>query len=245
MVTISKKHRLFIGVGLGVLLVGMATLALVRARLPERDPAIGAPINQPGDDRYPWHSVIATVFWIGEEESVDNAFITNVETAWDLRAVQTFGGVDDPEKRTPDGVKPQAFEPKHNPFYMALPAAEFTRSGIVEEARVKSYWNTEAVADKESLFKGRWAEVFYQGRTVFVQWVDVGPFEEFDYDYVFGRNKPKNKFGKAAGIDLSPAAEAQLDFDGVAQVFWRFIDVEDVPDGPWKKYPLIDNKTNW
>lgn len=244
MVAVSKRMRFCIGIGLGVALVAAATLLAARTQRGQ-DPANGAPVTATGDSRYPWHSVTGTVFWIGEQESVDNAFITNVETAWDVRAVETFGGVDDPRQRSADGVKPAAFDPKHNPFYMALPAAEFTKNGLLDEARIKSYWNNEAVPDKQSLFKGRWAEVYYQGKVVYVQWVDVGPFEEQDYDYVFGQNKPKNTFGKAAGIDLSPAAEAQLGFTGTAPVFWRFIDADLIPAGPWKTYPAITNATNW
>jgi hypothetical protein len=244
MVRIPKKLQLSIGIGVATLAAGFAIFMFTKNDGVQIDTADGAPTSG-SETRYPWHSVIGTVFWVGEDETSDNGFINNRETAWDLKATETFGGVDDPEKRADNGVRPAAFEPKHNTFYMALPATEFNRSGLVKEAREKSYWGTETADVKTSLFKGRWAEVYYQGKTAYVQWVDVGPFEEYDYDYVFGHNKPKNKFGKAAGIDLSPAAEAHLGFDGVASVFWRFVDAPNVPDGPWRTYPAITNTTNW
>ena len=204
-----------------------------------------APPGETAGGRYPWHSVVGSVFWIGEDETAENAFINNRETAWDLDATGSFGGVDDPDVRTTDGLAPKQFTPRHNTFYMALPAAEFTEAGPVAEARHKSYWSQDNVAENTSLFKGRWAEIYYNGQKAYVQWADVGPFEEHDYDYVFGHNKPKNTWGLGAGIDLSPATAAYLKIDGAAQVFWRFIDADQVPDGPWKLYPAITNQTNW
>lgn len=243
MVRLSKKY--WTSFAVVVSLVTLVSAVWLSRQNDIIDHTIAPPGKVATDSRYPWHSVVGTVFWVGEDETADNAYINNRETAWDLWATETFGGVDDPLKRTADGLQPQAFTPKHNPFYMALPAAEFNKQGVLPEARQKSYWPDQALVAGESLFKGRWAEVYYQGKTVYVQWVDVGPFEEYDYDYVFGHNKPKNAWGKGAGIDLSPAAAHVLGVNGVGDVFWRFVDASSVPDGPWQRYPAITNKTNW
>jgi hypothetical protein len=47
--------------------------------------------------------------------------------------------------------------------------------------------------------------------------------------------EPKNKLIKAAGIDLSPAVRDCLHVEPVANVSWRHVDDQDVPDGPWRK----------
>ncbi len=199
---------------------------------------------------YPSHSVFATIFWLGEGATAENAYITNVETAWDKDAIKSFGGVDDPSKRTADGM-PQ-FTPSYNPFYFALPAMEFDDSGVIVAARQRSYWHDQRISDDRSLFKGRWIMVksVDTNKVIYAQWVDVGPNQERDYEYVFGDGsvQPKNTFGLKAGLDLSPAAAINLGIDskvGGADVTWQFVNDADVPDGLWKRYAPIDNAVNW
>jgi hypothetical protein len=182
------------------------------------------------------HEVTATVYWIGEDATADNDYISNVPSAWDSDAVERFGGIDSPDGRN--------FTPEHNTFYFALPAAEFTEDGLIQGAREASPWASEIpeLAEDESLFKGRWVKL---GDGVYAQWQDVGPNEEHDYDYVFGGEQPTNTFGERAGIDLSPDAANELGIDGSGVVTWEFVDEDEVPDGPWKQHPPIDNKTYW
>ena len=208
-------------------------------------------------ENYALHeNITATVFWIGEAADASNDFISNVPTAWDSDAAQRFGGYDGatgPDTSVTDVPRDEngivtEFIPKHNPFYFALPAGEFDENGRIPGARERSPWASQVVPEGESLFKGRWIMVTNGQATIYAQWLDVGPNEEQDYDYVFGdgTQSPENTFGLNAGLDLSPAAATGLGFnDGGITVSWSFIDAKDVPNGPWKDYPPIDNKTYW
>ena len=242
----------------GLALVG--TLALAGCST-ESEPA--SEINQPvttteqiaGPEQYMNHeNIMTTVFWIGEAADASNGFISNVPTAWDGDASARYGGYDGstaPDSSVSDTPRdelgiPLGFQPLHNPYYFALPAAEFNESGLIPGAREQSPWASETVADDESLFKGRWIKITNGDKTVFAQWLDVGPNETDDYGYVFGNERPKNTFGLDAGLDVSPATAKALGFDdGGIAVSWSFVKPEDVADGPWKKYPPIDNKTHW
>ena len=203
----------------------------------EKGVSMNAEQTETNGGEYPSHEVIATVYWVGEGATADNDYISNVPTAWDEHAVERFGGVDDPAGRN--------FEPKHNTFYVALPASEFDESGLIKGAHEASPWADEELVEGESLFKGRWLELRSGGETTYAQWHDVGPNVEDDYGYVFGEGEPTNTFGEHAGIDLSPDVAKFLGLQGSGVVSWCFIDTEKVPDGPWKTYPALDNKTYW
>lgn len=211
------------------------------------------------ESEYPWHrDIVATVFWVGEGATVDNDFITNAESAWVTDWAGEFGGIDDPDNRNPDNPNyPAGFIPKQNPFYFALPAAEYDENGLIPGAREASPWGDESPSNG-SLFKNRWVEVVRRlpdGKDYrcYAQWEDVGPAGQDgsvqQYDYVFGTGEVDNTFGLGAGIDLSPACAINLGMDknvsnqsGV--VDWRFIDLEDVPDGPWKEI-VSTSGPNW
>jgi hypothetical protein len=227
----------------------VGTSAVAACSRSEGGPRTASPENE----RYPEHTVVATVFNVGEAASADNAYISNTGTSWDSDATATFGGFDNPEDRSAEGL-PANFAPNHNPFYFALPADEFDENGIISGAREASPWAGEPVGDGRSLFKGRWIQVTRGDSTIYAQWLDCGPSDNpdgaRDYDYVFGPSgaRPKNRFGLKAGLDLSPAAAFNLGFgiaEGGAEVTWQFVDEADVPDGLWKQFPAIDNSTHW
>jgi hypothetical protein len=64
------------------------------------------------------YNIVATVFWIGEQESEGNP-LPNTESAWDPNWVAHFGGEDSPIQRV--NYVPIGFTPRQNPFYVALP----------------------------------------------------------------------------------------------------------------------------
>ena len=191
--------------------------------------ACGAPSARTA---YPLHrSVIATVFWVGEPPSRDNDYIGNDASAWDDHWRQHFGGMDDPNRRQHGGYWPAGFRPRQNPFYVALPYGEFTDSGYVRADVDKVYWyDPKHPPTDRSILAGRWVRVILDGRSAYLQWADVGPFQEDDVDYVFGTRPP---IDKRAGIDLSPAAARYLGVPGKARVSWQFVDEDQVPAGPW------------
>ena len=89
----------------------------------------------------------------------------------------------------------------------------------------------------ESVCRGTWVQIYYNGKYCFAQWEDCGPFRTDDWEYVFGNARPKNEHNKAAGIDISPAVRDYLGITtGTATVHWRFVDFTRVPGGPWAKY---------
>ncbi len=182
-------------------------------------------------DNYPLHSeIVATIFWVGENASGDNAGISNISSAWDINWQINFGGVDDPYNR--NGYYPVGFVPKQNPFYFALPYNDF-KSGERKANASKIYWYKN-MKPGISLLKNHWVQVISGTNQCFGQWEDVGPNESDDVNYVFGSQKPINTFSKEAGIDLSPAMAQCLGINGVGIVDWKFIDIQNVPFGPWK-----------
>lgn len=189
---------------------------------------------------YPIHTgVTATVFWIGEDATPDNTFITNAVSTWDDDWLAHYGGVDDPFHR--DGYYPVGFVPRENPFYFDLPYDDFNddRERRPNAARVV-YWSGErAWGPQESMLKNRWLRVSKGDDVCYAQWEDAGPFLYNDAAYVFGNDRPKNRLANRAGMDVSPALRDCLHFNGPDNadnmVDWQFIDAANVPDGPWRR----------
>ncbi|MEI6650388.1 MAG: hypothetical protein WCL23_03050 [Candidatus Moraniibacteriota bacterium] len=193
-------------------------------------------LENPASDNYPLHrGVYATLFWVGEDASADNKNISNSPSAWDDAWLKHFGGVDNPKKRI--DFYPSRFTPKENPFYVALPYNDFDKKGKRRsDVSAVVPWATEKSYTKDqSMLKNRWVKIMKGDSVVYAQWEDVGPFGENDSAYVFGADKPKSKTNKSAGIDLSPAVNTYLNLGDLEKVDWRFVDDEDVPDGPWKQ----------
>jgi hypothetical protein len=177
-----------------------------------------------------WKPARATVFWVGEAASVENGFIHNRSSAWDVEWEAHFGGYDNPECRT--GFNPCGFTPRENPFYVALPYNDLNLDGMhKDDPRLP---HGERIR-YESNLKNRWVAVRAGGKLCYAQWQDVGPFGEDDIEYVFGSERTSlNTQGERAGIDLSPALRDCLGVGGLSDVEWRHVETTAVPDGPWK-----------
>ncbi len=183
---------------------------------------------------YPIHqNILTTVFWIGEEASVDNDYIANDVSAWDDLWVNHFGGVDSPNSR--NGFSPAGFTPKENPFYFALPYGDYTEVGVKTNVN-QIYWY-QSFSENTSLLKNRWVKIIANGKASYAQWEDVGPFEEDDINYVFGISRPK----QTVGLDVSPAVRDYLGLNGRQTVSWQFVEVSQVPAGPWKEIVTKSN----
>lgn len=172
---------------------------------------------------------MTTLFWIGEEASDENGFIHNEDSVYDRRWMERFGGYDDPDDR--DGYFPSDFVPKENPFYAAIPYADLGHNGLKDSAR-RIPWSGPA---GRSLIKNRWIEVRYSETSCYAQIEDAGPYGEDDADYVFGTSPPSSDENDGAGLDVSPAMRDCLDLSANGVSSWRFVDDDDVPEGPWKK----------
>ncbi len=189
---------------------------------------------------YPWRrGITATVFWVGEDASANNP-THNRASAWDTEWQKNFGGYDTPDRtaRTRDFC-PHGFTPQLNPFYVALPYNDRIdwRSTKPSAPRVVPWFDRVFEREGQSVCHNRWVAIHHGGRVCFAQWCDVGPFETDDWAYVFGNARPKNTKNNGAGIDLSPAVRDYLGIaGGRATVDWRFVEVREIPVGPWRKY---------
>lgn len=181
---------------------------------------------------YPMHkNITATVFWVGEDADKSNAFIHNRSSAWIEDWVTAYGGVDDPSNRCEH--LPCGFKPKENPFYFALPYNDLDDKGNRKPSAKKIPWYEDVISSNPtSVVKNRWISITFNGRVAYAQWEDTGPFEDNDFDYVFGKDRPRSR---QAGLDLSPATTSWLGINGRANVSWQFVKKSDVPDGPWRK----------
>ena len=233
--TASEILPLSVANSSGHLLPGSLPLASKTSSLP-RVFAPSKPRNQ--YTRYPWkRNIVTTVFWIGEKPTRNNP-VPNTVSAWDRRWTSNYGGYDNPSKSARDGFIPKGFTPGQNPFYFALPYNDISRTGTKSSAREVIPWFEESFyRSGRTVLKGRWIAIRKHGKVCYAQWEDVGPFETDDWAYIFGDERPKTKKNKGAGLDVSPAVRDYLEFPGgYGTVDWRFVDVDEVPDGPWKKW---------
>ncbi|MDF1656466.1 MAG: hypothetical protein P1U58_02570 [Verrucomicrobiales bacterium] len=202
-------------------------------------PKVFAP-TQPRDryTRFPWkRNITTTVFWIGELPTANNP-TPNTVSAWDRRWTSNFGGYDNPSPSAREGFIPKAFTPGQNPFYFALPYNDITRTGTKASARATIPWFKKSFyRSGRTVLKGRWIAIRKRDKICYAQWEDVGPFETDDWNYVFGDSRPKTSKNRAAGLDVSPAVRDFLGFGGgYGTVDWRFVDLDEVPEGPWKNW---------
>ncbi len=181
-------------------------------------------------------NITATIFWVGEDACKANP-VHNHASSWDVKWMQSYGGVDCPVKRK--GLHPVHFKPKMNPFYIALPYNDIASDGVShkEEApKVISWYHDEYKSKYKSVCKGKWLAIKHGDKICYAQWEDCGPFYTNDYEYVFLGKQPKKNRNSNAGIDLSPAVRDFLGVKSGEQVSWKFVDELDVTSGPWTKW---------
>src|SRR5262249_21858566 len=144
---------------------------------------------------------------------------------------------------------PCKFSPKENPFYFALPYAEYDANGTLKNTAKKVPWYSASLfrldgSESTQLLKNRWIVVKHAGNICYAQWEDVGPNGEDDFAYVFGSAKPTNTFGEKAGLDASPALWKCLGMTDNGETQWAFVDASVVPSGPWKD-TVTTSGTSW
>lgn len=193
--------------------------------------------------QYPWkYGIVTTTFWIGEKPTQNNP-VPNHKSCWDSSWAENYGGTDTPAKdqRTPE-FTPKKFIPRQNPFYVALPYNDMTMKGLKPEvAKVIPWYSSSFKGDHVSVCKSRWIAIRYKGKTCYAQWEDAGPFRTDHWQYVFGDERPKPNLNKGAGLDVSPAVRDFLGMDDTDMTDWKFVEFQDVPNGPWAAFG--DNNT--
>ena len=193
---------------------------------------------------YPWKThVTCSIFWIGEQPTARNP-TPNCKSSWDTKWAINFGGYDDPNpanriaNHSTGEFRPKAFVPKLNPFYVALPYNDVLnhRAHKPEASRVIPWFSRMRPAPGKTVLKGRWLQLYRNGRSCYAQWEDCGPWNTDDWQFVFGNKPPKTTQNGSAGIDLSPAVRDYLGIKSGQKLHWRFVEDNQVPYGPWKKY---------
>lgn len=206
---------------------------------------------------YPWHTdIVATTFWVGEIFDPNAEDGSQMLSTYDGDWFAHYGGCDGvvvgddcaTEPRTEaDGYFPSSMTPKQNPFYLDLPFDDVNNEqAFARRAEVIPWAQDEGYAGHEtdpnfSYMKNRWVEITKDGKTCFGQIQDAGPGEYDDAEYVFGSSdtRPLNRRYNGAGMDVSPALNGCLGFADLNgeddRVSWRFVDDDDVPDGPWSR----------
>jgi len=186
---------------------------------------------------YPWkRSIVTTVFWIGERPNGNNP-VPNRTSCWDKQWAKNYGGFDDPNRAHRSNYIPVKFTPRQNPFYCALPYNDKAHTGHRPEApRVVPWFRVAYQGHAVSTCKDRWVAIRKGNRTVYAQWEDAGPFRTDHWQYVFGNERPKRNLNKGAGLDVSPAVRDYLGLKETDVTDWQFVEVRDVPPGPWRSY---------
>ena len=186
---------------------------------------------------YPWKSdIVTSVFWIGQPVSA-NQPLPRDKSAWDPDWKQNYGGVDNPDAGRRHGYIPINFAPRQNPFYIALPYNDVTQGQFKPEAPLVVPWFRQAfVQQGHSVCKDRWVAIRKGNRVCYAQWEDCGPFRTDHYQYVFRNERPTMNLNHGTGLDVSPAVRDYLGLGSISLTDWQFVEVRDVPPGPWRNY---------
>jgi hypothetical protein len=184
--------------------------------------------------RYPWKTNIVTiVFWIGEP----NAGRSRSESSWDRNWMQNYGGVDDPDSSARRNYIPVKFVPRQNPFYCGLPYDDVTQGEFKPEAPLVIPWfKTTYTESGRSVCKDRWVAIRKGNRICYAQWEDCGPLRTDHFQYVFQSERSKPNAKRGAGLEVSPAVRDYLGLSPLDVTDWQFVEVRDVPPGPWRNY---------
>jgi hypothetical protein len=190
--------------------------------------------------KYPWkESIVSTVFWIGEPANAETGSPANLSSSWDTKWMENYGGYDDPDpKNRAWDFRPASFLPKQNPFYCALPyndLAGWKRTKPTAQ-KVVPWFKERYTEFGETVLRGQWVAIRCGTQLCFAQWEDVGPFETDDWQYVFGTERPKTTKNNNAGLDISPAVRDCLKMRSGMLCDWRFVELDEVPVGPWRKF---------
>ena len=202
------------------------------------EPQVFVPTSsRPTTQRFPWKTnIVTTVFWIGEQAGGNNP-VPNFKSSWDLNWTANYGGYDNPDSSARRNYIPVAFTPRQNPFYIALPYNDVSHGQFKPEAPLVIPWFKQAyIGPGQSVCQHRWIAVRKGNRTCYAQWEDCGPFRTDHYQYVFQNERPKPNLNRGAGLDVSPAVRDYLGLQPTDVTDWKFVDVVEVPPGPWRSY---------
>ena len=207
------------------------------------EPQVFVPTSsRPTTQRFPWKmNIVTTVFWVGEQAGGNNP-VPNYRSSWDFNWTTNYGGFDTPDPSARRNYIPVAFIPHQNPFYCALPYNDVTHGQFKPEAPLVIPWfKRYYTGPGHSVCQHRWLAIRKGNRTCFAQWEDCGPFRTDHFQYVFGTEHPKPNLNHGAGLDVSPAVRDYLGLQPTDVTDWQFVEVQDIPPGPWRSYGENNN----
>ena len=207
------------------------------------EPQVFVPTSsRPATQRFPWKTnIVTTVFWIGEDASGNNP-VPNHKSSWDGNWTANYGGFDNPNTSARRNYIPVAFIPRQNPFYCALPYNDVSHGQFKPEAPLVIPWFKQSyMGPGQSVCQHRWIAIRKGNKTCYAQWEDCGPFRTDHYQYVFQNERPKPNLNRGAGLDVSPAVRDYLGLQPTDVTDWKFVDVADIPAGPWRSYGENNN----
>jgi hypothetical protein len=207
------------------------------------EPQVFVPTSsRPTTQRFPWKTnIVTTVFWVGEQAGGNNP-VPNNRSSWDLNWTTNYGGFDNPDPSSRRDYVPIGFTPRLNPFYCALPYNDVSHGQFKPEAPLVIPWFKQRYTGPgQSVCQHRWIAIRRGNRTCYAQWEDCGPFRTDHYQYVFQNERPKPNLNRGAGLDVSPAVRDYLRLQPTDVTDWKFVDVADVPAGPWRSYGENNN----
>jgi hypothetical protein len=205
------------------------------------EPQVFVPTSsRPTTQLFPWKTnIVTTVFWVGEKQSTEKLSREH-DSVWDKNSLQNYGGFDNPDSSARRNYIPVAFIPHQNPFYCALPYNDVERGQFPKpEAPFVIPWFKQAYrapAPGQSVCKDRWVAIRKGNRICYAQWEDCGPFLTDHFQYVFQNERPKPNANHGAGLSVSPAVRDYLGLAPTDVTDWQFVEVRDVPSGPWRSY---------
>ena len=188
--------------------------------------------------RYPWKTnIVTTVFWIGEQPTENNP-VPNNKSSWDANWTSNYGGYDTPGCLVAPQLHPGLVRPAPESILLSrcrtttLPTASSNRkprwlfpgssnpipSRANLSARIAGSRSAKATAS--AMRNGKIA----------------GPFRTDHFQYVFQNERPKPNLNRGAGLDVSPAVRDYLGLPPTDVTDWQFVEVRDVPPGPWRNY---------
>jgi len=193
--------------------------------------------SRPTTQSFPWKmNIVTTVFWIGEPRSRENPE-AHSKSEWDANWIGNYGGFDTSDPSARRNYIPAAFIPHQNPFYCALPYNDVTQGQFKPEAPLVIPWfKQEYTKPGQSVCRDRWIAIRKGNRTCYAQWEDCGPFLTDHFQYVFQNERPKPNANHGAGLNVSPAVRDYLGLAPTDVTDWQFVEVRDVPPGPWRSY---------
>ena len=195
------------------------------------------PIARPSGDFFLWKTNVGTiVFWVGEEQSAGKTSPQH-QSVWDKDWLKNFGGVDTPESAARHDYIPVSFVPGQNPFYCALPYNDVEHGQFKPEAPTVIPWFKQDIRSRVNLCARIAGSPYARGIESATRNGKIAArFAPTISTDVFQNERPTQNASHDAGLSVSPAVRDHLGLAPAEVTDWRFVEVSDVPPGPWRNY---------